>query len=246
MHTIGIDVGGSSVKAAVIDTTTGHVVGDRLKVPSTPGFRREDMVPLIADVAARLGEHPVGIGFPGVVVDGVLRTNPTSHEVAGWQGADLSAEVAQHLGRDVRIANDADVAGVAEQQFGAAAGVEGTVVVLTFGTGIGSGVLSDGRLVPNVELGRLYLRGHGDVVEEHAAARIRTEQGLDWPTFGDRIQDLLSHVERLMSPSLFVLGGGVSDHAEEYVDRLDLVAPVVPARLRSRAGIIGAGLLAIT
>lgn len=162
----------------------------------------------------------------------------------GWQGADLAAEVAEHLGRRVRIANDADVAGIAEQRFGAAAGVAGTVIVLTFGTGIGSALLNDGRLVPNVELGRIYLRGHDEVVEEHAAARIRTEQGLDWPTFGDRIQDLLAHLERILAPSLFVLGGGVSDHAEEYVDRLDLVAPVVPARLRSRAGIIGAGLLA--
>ncbi len=246
MHTIGIDVGGSSVKAAVVDTAAGHVVGDRLKVASTDGFHREDMVALIAEIAGRLGDHPVGIGFPGVVVDGVCRTNPTSHEIAGWQGADLVAEIGAHLGRPVRVANDADVAGIAEQRFGAAAGVAGTVIVLTFGTGIGSAVLSDGHLVPNVELGRIYLQGHAEVVEEHAAARIRTEQGLDWPTFGDRIQDLLAHLERIMSPALFVLGGGVSDHAEEYVDRLDLVAPVVPARLRSRAGIIGAGVLATT
>lgn len=241
---IGIDVGGSAIKAATFDLDSGSLPEEVIREPAPAGFAADAVIPLIAVLAERLGpDAPVGVGFPAIVKDGVLLTDPTSLEHPGWAGIDLRREISERLGRPVSVANDADVAALAEYRFGAARGASGTVLVLTLGTGIGSGLLRDGRLFPNVELGRIYLAGHDRVAEEHCSARIRTEQGLGWDEYSARLQEYLDHVERITAPDLIVLGGAVSREADRFLPLLETRAPLVPASLFNEAGIAGAALL---
>lgn len=242
---VGIDVGGSSIKGAVVDVRTGALMGERVRMPAPEGFEPEAVIDAIAGLAERLRhEGPIGIGFPAIVKDGVLLTNPTSLEWPGWKGMGLGRELADQLGRPVSIANDADVAALAEQRFGAARGVMGTVVVLTLGTGIGSGVLRDGDLVPNVELGRIYLAGERDVAEEQCSARVRAQQDLSWEEYGARLQSYLSHLERIMAPDLIAIGGAISEEADRFMPMLSTRARLVAASLLGDAGVAGAAILA--
>jgi polyphosphate glucokinase len=242
---VGLDVGGSSIKGFVVDTEAGVAVGELLKVPAPAGFAQAAVLDAIVAAADELGpELPVGVGFPAVVRDGVLLTDPTSFEYPGWKGLEIRRELAGRLGRRVAVGNDADVAGEAEIRLGAARGRPGTVIVLTFGTGIGSAVYRDGVLVPNVELGRIHLRGQDGVAEDHAASRVRDEQHLSWPEWAGRLQDYLGHVERVFAPDLIVLGGGISIDHERFLPLLDLRCEVAPAAFRNDAGPIGAAMLA--
>lgn len=242
---VGLDVGGSSIKGFVVDTEAGVTICDLLKVPSPAGFAPEAVLGAIVAAADELGPGlPAGVGFPAVVRDGVLLTDPTSFEYPGWKGLEIERELGDRLGRPVAVGNDADVAGEAEMRLGAARGRAGTVIVLTFGTGIGSAVYRDGVLVPNVELGRIHLRGQDGVAEDHAAGRVRDEQRLSWPEWAGRLQDYLSHVERVFAPDLIVVGGGISIDHERFLPLLDLRCEVVPAAFRNDAGPIGAAMLA--
>ena len=242
---VGLDVGGSSIKGFVVDPGSGAAIGDPVRIASPEGFAPAAVIEAIATAADRLGPAlPLGVGFPAVVADGVLRTDPTSFEYPGWAGTDLRAVLRERLDRPVAVGNDADVAGEAEMRLGAARGRVGTVLVLTFGTGIGSALYRDGVLVPNVELGRIHLRGQSGVAEDHAAGRVRDEQGLSWEAWAARLQDYLGHVERILAPDLIVLGGGISVEHERFLPLLDLRCEVVPAAFRNAAGPIGAAMLA--
>jgi polyphosphate glucokinase len=242
---VGVDVGGSSIKGYLVDAVRGRVIGEGIRAPSPGGFRPAVVLDAVAAAAEHLGPGlPVGVGFPAVVRDGVLLTNPTSHEYPGWKGMALEAELSARLGRRVVVGNDADVAGGAELRLGAARGASGTVLVLTFGTGIGSGLFRDGVLVPNVELGRLYLAGHDAVVEDHCAARVRTELGLSWADWAGRLQELLDHIERTIAPDLIVFGGAVSAEHENFLPLLQTRCAIVPAALGNGAGPLGAALMA--
>jgi polyphosphate glucokinase len=244
-HVVGLDVGGSSIKGYLVDAARGEVVGEGVKAPSPAGFRPPVVLDAIAAAAEHLGPGlPLGVGFPAVVRDGVLLSDPTSHEYPGWKGLEIEAELANRLGRPVVVGNDADVAGEAELRLGAARGATGTVLLLTFGTGIGSGLFRDGVVVPNIELGRTYLQGHDAVVEDHCAARVRTELTLSWSDWAARVQDLLDHVERVIAPDLIVIGGAISAEHDSFVPLLKTRCEIVPAAFGNAAGALGAALLA--
>ncbi|MFG1699101.1 polyphosphate--glucose phosphotransferase [Nonomuraea sp. NPDC049309] len=232
MKVLGIDIGGSGIKGAPVDTETGELVEERLRIP-TPEPSGPDPV---AGVVSAIKEHfdwkgPVGVTFPGVVVGGVVRS--AANIDRSWIGVD-----AARLFGGATVLNDADAAGLAEMRFGEGRGRQGTVLVLTFGTGIGSALFTDGVLVPNTELGHLELRGKD--AEHRASARAREEHDLSWEKWAGRVEEYLRHVEMLFSPSLFIIGGGVSRKAEKFLPHVKIDTPVVPAGLQNQAGIIGA------
>ncbi|WP_219467051.1 polyphosphate--glucose phosphotransferase [Nonomuraea rhizosphaerae] len=232
MNVLGIDIGGSGIKGAPVDTESGELTQERLRIP-TPQPAKPDGV---AEVVAEIVKHfswsgPVGVTFPGVVVDGVVRTAANVHH--SWIGVD-----AARLFGGATVLNDADAAGTAEMTFGEGRGRSGTVIMLTFGTGIGSALFVNGLLVPNTELGHLIL--HGKDAEERASDRAREEHDLSWEKWADRVEEYLRHVEMLFSPSLFILGGGVSKKADKFLPHVKTETPVVPAGLQNEAGIVGA------
>ncbi|MFG1942703.1 polyphosphate--glucose phosphotransferase [Nonomuraea sp. NPDC048826] len=237
MDALGIDIGGSGIKGAPVDVRAGELSAERLRVvtprPAEPGP--------VADAVAGIVRHfgwtgPVGVTFPGVVVDGVVRTAANMHEA--WVGVDAGA-----LFGGATVLNDADAAGTAEMTYGKGRGQRGVVLMLTFGTGIGSALFVDGVLVPNTELGHLKL--HGADAEHRASDRAREEHDLSWPDWAARVEEYLRHVEMLFTPSLIVIGGGVSKKADKFLPHIHLDTPVIPAALRNQAGIIGAARSAV-
>ncbi|MGL5858053.1 MAG: polyphosphate--glucose phosphotransferase [Angustibacter sp.] len=243
-----MDVGGSGIKGAPVDLATGQLVTERLRIstpqPATPGAVIEVIEKIAdhftADLGPALNNSAIGVTIPAVVTGGVVRT--AANIDRSWIGIDADTLLTQRLGRDVHLVNDADAAGVAEARYGAARGQRGLVLVTTLGTGIGTALLLDGRLVPNSELGHLEIDGYD--AETRAAASIRDHEGLTWQEWAGRLQRYYSTVEDLLWPSLIVVGGGVSKKADKFLPLLHLRAPVVPAMLRNEAGIIGAALLA--
>lgn len=235
----GIDIGGSGIKAAEVDLDTGTVRGGRERIATpTPAAP-----PAVVEVVARLVEThewpgPLGIAFPGVVRSGRIAT--AANLDRSWIGVQADELFSEATGTEVVVQNDADAAGVAEVRLGAAKGRSGVVIVLTFGTGIGSAIVMDGVLLPNTELGHLELDG---VVAEHrAAARIRKKEDLDWREWAARVARFLRHLEWLFSPDLFVIGGGISRQPARWLRHLDVSTETVPASLANTAGIVGAAL----
>ncbi|HEV2253810.1 MAG TPA: ROK family protein [Streptosporangiaceae bacterium] len=240
MHALGIDIGGSGIKAAPVDVTTGKLLADRQKI-ETP---RPALPDPIADVVKQLTtafnwSGPVGITFPGVVVDGVTRT---AHNLdPAWIGLDAAALFGKATGNQVRVLNDADAAGMAEMTFGAGVGEQGTVLMLTFGTGIGSALFTKGILVPNTEFGHVEL--HGEDAEKRASERAKELHDLSWGKWAGRVDEYLQHIEAVLSPDLFIVGGGVSRQADKWVPRLTGIrARIVPAAMLNDAGIVGAAM----
>jgi len=241
MQAIGIDVGGSGVKAALVDTRTGEFIGERVRVDTPQPATPDAVVAATRDLIAHLpADAPIGVGFPAPVVDGVTTT--ASHVDPAWVGASARDLFTRGLGRPVVLLNDADAAGVGEARFGAARGAPGVVVVLTLGTGIGSAVLHDGVLLPNTELGHLEIRGKA--AEARAASAVRKAEGLSWHLWAERLSEVIGVIDRLLWPDLVLLGGGVSRKAEKFVPLLDARPPVRVAQLQNRAGIAGAAALA--
>lgn len=238
----GIDIGGSGIKGALVDTTTGALLTSRVRYatpsPSTPDLVAE----IVARIVSEAGwDGVIGATFPAVIKHGVALS--AANVDPSWIGTDVDAVFTKATTGDVIVLNDADAAGIAEARFGAAKGVSGVVIMLTFGTGIGSALLVDGKLVPNTELGHLELDGYD--AETRAAASVREKSGMSFKKWAQRVQRYLSHVERLFSPDLFVVGGGVSKEAHKWVPLLTLTAPVKPAQLLNNAGIVGAAVAAI-
>lgn len=239
----GIDIGGSGIKGAPADIRAGELLAKRFRVP-TP------VVSTPAAVTACLGqvlehfevppETAVGITFPGIIQHGVVLSSANLDK--SWIGTDLADLVRRTTGHRATIVNDADAAGYAEVRYGAAQGQDGVVVVLTLGTGIGSAIINDGRLVPNTELGHLEIDGYD--AETRAASSIKDKEGLSYEEWAVRLQRYFEVVEFLFSPDLFVVGGGVSKDHEKFVPLLKTRAPIVPAALRNQAGIVGAAALA--
>ncbi len=237
-----MDIGGSGIKGAPVDLDRGDLAQERHKVltphPATP----KDVVGAVAEVVGHFDwKGPVGITFPGVVTDGVTRT--AANVDKGWIDTDARSLLSDKLGCPVTILNDADAAGVAEMTFGAGKDRKGTVIMLTFGTGIGSALFVDGHLVPNTELGHLELNGHD--AEKHASTKAKEDHDLSWPHWAHRVQKYLAHVEMLFSPELFIIGGGVSRKADKFLPLIEGVrAEMVPAQLQNNAGIVGAAMAA--
>ncbi|WP_405806344.1 ROK family protein [Streptomyces sp. NBC_00210] len=243
MNVFGVDIGGSGIKGAPVDLERGDLAQERHKVltpqPATPDA--------VADGVAEVVGHfdwsgPVGITFPGVVTGGVTRT--AANVDKGWVDVDAGKLLADRLGGlPVTILNDGDAAGIAEMAFGAGRGRKGTVILLTFGTGVGSAVFIDGRLVPNTELGHLELHGHD--AEKRASTKAKEDEDLSWHQWAHRVQKYLAHVEMLFSPELFIIGGGVSRKADKFVPLIEGIrAEIVPAGLQNNAGIVGAAMAA--
>jgi polyphosphate glucokinase len=242
VQVLGIDIGGTGIKAAPVDTTKGTLVTERVKV-ETPHPAEPDAV------AAVVAQHvknfdwtgPVGLTFPGVVVNGVTTT--AANLDPAWVGLDTRALFTKAAGVPVSLINDADAAGLAEMKFGAGAGYQGTVLMLTFGTGIGSALFRDGILVPNTEFGHIEIRGRD--AEKRASERAKELHDLSWGKWAGRVDEYLRHVEALTAPDLIIIGGGISRKADKFLPLLtSLRATVVPAAMQNDAGIVGAALWA--
>ena len=238
---LGIDIGGSGMKAAPIDLQSGELLAPRLRIETPADASPSSMIPVIG----RLVEHfawdgPVGITFPGVVRHGTILTAANLH--ADWIGFDAASEFSEVIGRQPAVVNDADAAGLAEARYGAARNVEGVVLMFTLGTGIGTALLNDGVLVPNTELGHLTIDGLD--AESRAAASAREREDLGWKEYSARLSRYLNELERLLWPDLFVVGGGISEKFEKFGPRLDIRTPIVAATLKNQAGIVGAAVLA--
>ncbi len=239
---LGLDVGGSSIKAALVDVERGAAVTPlqsvRTPTPSTP----EAVLQACARIDRELGaQGTVGLAFPSVVQGGIART--AANVDKSWIGCAGGARLSQLIGRPVIFLNDADAAGLAEVSAGgAAAGVKGVVIMLTFGTGIGSGLFLDGELVPNTEFGHMEL--HGRDAELSASARIRTEERLDWPSWCARVNEYLARLHALFWPDLFIIGGSISEDFEQFGHLLKSPAEIRRAAHGALAGVIGAAFAA--
>ena len=241
MAILGIDIGGSGVKGAPVDTARGELVRERYRVPTPQPSDVGSVVEAAAEVAAQFdGYDRVGITFPGVVVDGVTRT--AANVDKSWLDAPAADLFTERLGKPVSVLNDADAAGVAEVGFAGGKDQHGLTMMLTFGTGIGSALFLDGTLIPNTELGHLELDGRD--AELRASDRAREQEDLTWEKWAGRVQDYLRHLEMLLSPRLFVIGGGVSKKADRWLPLIGIRTPIVPATLLNNAGIIGAAVTA--
>jgi polyphosphate glucokinase len=241
MSILGIDIGGSGVKGAPVDTVAAELLEERHRVPTPQPSDVAGVIEAVAEVAGKFdGWDAVGITFPGVVVDGVVRT--AANVDKSWIDAPAAQLFSERLGKPASVLNDADAAGVAEVAFGAGRDQRGLIMMLTFGTGIGSALFLDGTLIPNTEFGHLELDGKD--AELTAADRAREQEDLSWEQWAPRVERYLRHVEMLLSPRLFIIGGGVSKKSDKFFPLIDIRTPMVPATLLNNAGIIGAAVTA--
>ncbi|WP_028245518.1 polyphosphate--glucose phosphotransferase [Pseudoclavibacter soli] len=238
---IGVDVGGTSIKAAVVDTLSGELRSERVQAATPAQATPDEVVEIVAALVAELqtgsGELPVGVALPSVVIDGITKSAANIH--ASWIGHPAAAHFSQALCRPVTLINDADAAGWAESISGSAKGQRGLTVVTTLGTGIGSALIYDDMLIPGSELGHLEIDGHPDY-ERFASSVARERDGLDYAEWGIRLTRFYQTLEHLLSPSLFVVGGGISSVADQFLHLIDVETPLVAARFHEHAGIVGA------
>ena len=241
MEMIGIDIGGSGIKAAVVETATGELTTERVRVetpqPSTPKAVAKATAGLLDGLRPELS---AGLGFPAVIRQGVVKT--AANIDSSWIGTRADILFADALGRPLIVGNDADAAGLAEMRFGAGRGEAGTVLMLTLGTGIGSALFRDGVLVPNTEFGHLQMRGKD--AEDRAAASVKEKKGLSWHAWSKVLAEYIDLIDALLSPDLVIIGGGVSKDADRFIGELPSDVRCVPAALQNRAGIVGAAMLA--
>jgi len=242
MHALGIDIGGTGIKAATVDLGTGTFAADRVKIATPRPARPDAVAEIVHQLAAKFSwSGPVGITFPGVVTNGVTRTAANLDKA--WIGLDARTLLCKACGQEVRLLNDADAAGVAEMTFGAGKGEPGTVFMVTFGTGIGSALFVDGLLVPNTEFGHLEIRGKD--AEERASERAKTAHEMSWKHWAKNVNEYLAHIEALVSPQLVIVGGGISRQSDKFLPLMTgLHARVVPAAMHNDAGITGAAMAA--
>jgi len=242
MEALGIDIGGSGMKGAIVDTSTGVLLKERYRVETPHPATPEAM----AEVVKNIVEHfvwrgPIGCAMPGPIKNGRLMTANNIHK--SWVGVEAATLYSNACGQKVTVINDADAAGLAEVKFGAGKDQNGVVVLITLGTGIGSALFVDGRLVPNTELGQIEVRGKN--AERRASARIRKEKDWSWKEWGEAVGEYLAMIEQLIWPDLIIIGGGVSKNAEKFLRAVKTRATVVAAQLRNDAGMIGAALSAM-
>ena len=241
MQALGIDIGGTGIKGAIVDTRDGTFAADRLRI-KTPHPATPDAV---VDVVAQISHHfswtgPLGVTFPGVVKHGVIHTAANVDQ--SWVGLHAAGLFAKATGCHTSVVNDADAAGEAEARFGHPQARHGVVLLLTLGTGIGSALVAEGLLIPNTELGHLKMGKKQVDAERRAAELVREREHLSWAKWAKRVSEYLEYLEALFWPDLFVLGGGVSTSADKFLPKLRCRTPVVAAQLENRAGIVGAAL----
>ncbi len=241
---VGIDIGGTGIKGAVVDVSTGKLLSDRVKLPTPDGGEPDDIVETVQEVLKKLGaigrKEPMGVCFPAVVVKG--KTLSAANVSKKWIGLEAEALFENGLGRKITFVNDADAAGYAESLYGAAEKNRGLILMTTLGTGIGTAIIYRGVLIPNAELGHIQLEGVD--WETRAAYAAKEREDLSWAEWAARLQKYYTALEALFHPDLFIVGGGVSKEFEDFLPRLLLETPIVPAKLRNNAGILGAAALA--
>ncbi len=238
---IGVDIGGTGIKAAPVDIATGNLTTERIRLPTPSPATPQAIADNVGEVLQRIGvAGPVGLAMPAVVRGGIVET--ASHIDPTWIGVDAVDFFSKVTGRPVAVLNDADAAGIAEIRFGAGRDTVGVVAVITLGTGIGSALFVDGTLVPNSELGHLPL--YEGAAEDWAAESVREREDLSWTEYARRLQAYLDVVQRVLWPQLIIIGGGISNVADKFLPLIRLQTPIVPAQLRNHAGIIGAALYA--
>lgn len=239
MNAYGLDIGGSGIKGAAIDLDTGELVEERVRIDTPQPATPESIVDTAAKVVARSSwDGPVGCGFPAVIKDGVAQTAANIDKAA--IGFDFQRNLEEKLGNAVRLVNDADAAGLAEMRWGAGRGIEGVVLMLTLGTGIGTALFVGGQLVPNTELGHIEL--HGGDAEHYAAGSARKRDGLKWKEYAGRLEEYVTAIENLLWPDLIVVGGGISKKSEKFLTHMTVRTEIVPAQMFNQAGIAGAAL----
>jgi polyphosphate glucokinase len=241
MQILGIDVGGSGIKGAPVNTDTGELVAERVRIKTPEKAEPEPVAEVVAEIArAFKWQGPVGIGFPAPIKSGVamMAANISSK----WVGTDADALFTKVTGCDCHMINDADAAGLAEMEFGAGKGHPGTVIMLTLGTGIGTAIFYNGQLLPNTEFGHLEMKGMD--AEHRVSAAVREKEDLSWKEYAKRLSKYLLEMEKLFWPDLFIVGGGISKQSQKYVPLLKINTPIVTAQLLNQAGIVGAALWA--
>ncbi len=239
----GIDIGGSGIKGAPVDLATGEFAAERVRIPTPQPATPDAVATTVAELVQRFdlpADIPIGVTFPAVVQHGVARS--AANVDSSWIGTNIETVVGEATGRRVVAVNDADAAGYAETLYGAARSATGVTFICTLGTGIGTAMVVDGVLVPNLELGHLEIDGHD--AETRASDAVRDREDLDFPQWAERLQRYFGVIEDLFWPDLIVVGGGVSKHHDKFLPLLHLRAPIVPAQLRNAAGIVGAAALA--
>ncbi len=241
---IGIDIGGTGIKGALVDVKNGELISDRIRVETPAGGEPEAIAEAVGQIVRKLNSglrhYPVGICFPAVVKHGT--TMSAANVSKRWIGLNADQLFTSKLGTSVHVVNDADAAGIAEMRFGAGKKRKGLVIMTTLGTGIGTALFIKGELVPNAELGHLEIQGVD--YETKAAFSAKERENLDWSAWAERLQTYYSTLEKLFSPDLIIIGGGVSKNHAEFLPKLRLNAEIVPAQKRNNAGILGAAALA--
>ncbi len=242
MGTLGIDVGGSGIKGAIVDVATGELLSDRIRIATPQPATPDNVAAVVKELVAKLDyTGSVGCSFPTVVVDGQARTAGNIAE--SWRGTQVDELFEQATGQRFVVQNDADVAGIAEMTLGAGRGLSGTVIMVTIGTGLGTGVFYNGMLIPNVELGRMPGKD-GEPIEFYAGDRARKKDDLSWSQWGKRFNYFLERVDRVFTPAAYIIGGGASKKFDKFAKRLTVDTPVRVAQFGNNAGIIGAAIAA--
>ena len=239
---LGIDVGGSGIKGALVDTEKGDFMSERHRIETPKDAKPEQIATIIAEIAKKLEyKGPIGVGFPAVIDNGIIKTAANiSQKNIGVNAKKLFSKI---CGENVCILNDADAAGIAEMTFGHAKDNKGKILVLTIGTGIGSALFYDGKLIPNTEFGHIFTQ-YGIIAEKYASAAVRKNENRKWKEWGKRFNEVLILLDKILNPQMFILGGGISKKFEKYSAELELIEKVKPAMLFNKAGIIGAALQA--
>ena len=241
MQILGIDVGGSGIKGAPVDTETGEMLAERLRIKTPKGAEPEPMAETVKQIAEFFQwKGPIGIGFPAPIKSGVVMM--AANISPKWVGLNADDLFTRITGSDCVMVNDADAAGLAEMKFGAGQGQPGTVIMVTLGTGIGSAIFCRGVLLPNTEFGHAELNGMD--AEHYSADSARQREDLSWKKYAKRLDLYFKMMEKLFWPDLFIVGGGISKESEKFLPLLTITTPIVPAQLRNQAGIIGAALAA--
>ena len=243
MEILGIDIGGSGIKGAPVDTQTGDLLASRFRIPTPDPSRPEPVAETVAEIVRHFDwQGPVGCGFPAVVRSGVALTAANIHK--SWIDTDAASLFSDASGCTVVVMNDADAAGMAEMQLGAGRGHTGVVLTVTIGTGLGTALFTNGHLVPNTELGHIQIKDHE--AERYASDAVRKQEKLSWKKWSARLDEYLDCLQKLIWPDLIILGGGVSKKHERFFPYLNVRSELAPAQLRNEARIVGAALAAQT
>ena len=239
---LGVDIGGTGIKGAPVDVESGDLTADRFRLVTPKKHKPAEVVKVVHEVVQHFPDvdGPIGVTFPGVIIRGVVHTAANMDKT--WIGLDADKLLTESLGRPVTLMNDADAAGVAEMRWGVGRGPRGLVIMVTLGTGIGTALIYNRTLIPNAELGHLEIDGKD--AETRASYAVKEREDLSWEKWAKRLQKYYERLEFLFSPDQFVVGGGVSKHADHFLPLLKLDTPIIPAVHRNNAGILGAAALA--